>query len=129
MKKLVTFPNLDTVLDVTISTMEDGSIKSGMFSMYGTGGHEGSNWYYFSSKYYNPESLKAIAFENVWDKSSRGSVCGFFFPNILNYVGFYDKNGNSDFVGALKFDFLDKQRQSKIEKDPTRLSIYIGTKS
>lgn len=123
------FPNLDTVLDVTISTMEDGSVKSGMFSMYGTGGHEGSNWYYFSSKYYNPASLKAIEFENVWDKSSRGSTCGFFFPNILNYIGFYDKDGNSDLEGALKFDFLDKQRQSKIEKDPTRLSIYIGQRA
>lgn len=89
------FPNLKAALDVTMSTLEDGSIITGQITMFGTGGTDDANWKDFEEIYYNPKSYNCMVFDNVWDENARGNGVGFFHPQELGDPAFVDEHGNS----------------------------------
>lgn len=118
------FPNLQEALDVTIPTLEDGSLVTGQIIAWGTGGSKDSNWEVFEQLFYNPKSQGFLACDNVWDDGAKGgeSGCGFFFPHIQNLRGFIDKDGNSKLKEAAEFD---EAQEAKHKKNATNVASHL----
>lgn len=102
------FPNLQKVLDVTLSNTESGAISVGTIRVYGTGGTKGANWAAFSKAFYNPKMNKMLCMENVWDINKRHEVCGFFFPQVWDCEPYVER-GNSIIFTAYAWDKQDKE--------------------
>lgn len=83
------------------SVEEDGEVF-GLMNAYGTGGEEGSDFTGLEEIFYNPKGYNIASLPNRFDKNVNGKAnCSFFFPQYLNVNGKYDKDGNSDVIGAL----------------------------
>lgn len=83
-------------------SVEDGEAVFGQCIFYGTGGTATSAFEGLREIFYNPGGYNVYALDNVWDKNTKkGNKCAFFHPGYLNQVGYMDKNGNSDVIGAL----------------------------
>lgn len=120
-----TFPNLREVLDMTLPTLEDGDIKTGFLSLWGTGGSKEANWAAFEYEFYNPKDNGFLAFDNIWDEGMKGTSCGFFFPHFQNLVPYVDENGNSDKVAAeARMDELREEK--KANSTPDKYLNYIA---
>ena len=102
------FPNLKDAYMATKESLEDGTFVTGQMVIFGTGGDMESGTLDFAEMFFNPEAFDLLPFNNIWDDNAEQSLCGFFHPENLNLVGFYDKQGNSDFEGAKKYE-LDKR--------------------
>jgi hypothetical protein len=121
------FKNLQQVLDLTLSNMESGAATVGMFRIFGTGGELEADWVAFKEVFYNPRKLHILAMENIWDRNSRKSVCGFFFPQIWNYEPYIEDGNSMLFTSYLK-DKNDKLRAQE-EKKSTEYNIYLGQRA
>lgn len=106
-------PLLKQTTNVTQSATESGAVSVGTMRWYGTGGTKGANWNDFKEIFYGPRAYKAMAFENIWDKNTRHTTCGFMHPQIWNYEPFMDEHGNSFLLAAYEHDAADKLEQSK----------------
>lgn len=96
------FDNSLTAWQIGIPSVQDGEAVFGLMSAFGTGGTATAAFTGLRELFYNPKGQKVYPLPNVWDKNPRkGSVCGFFHAGYLNRVGYMDKNGNSDIIGAL----------------------------
>ncbi len=114
-------PNLQDVLNVTLSSTEVGHENIGIVRIYGTAGAKDADWRAFSKAFYKPGANKMLAMENIWDKNKRTSVCGFFHPQVWNFEPYMDEHGNSQLISAYKADVEDK----KIVESNLDLSDYI----
>lgn len=120
------FPNLLESLEVTIPTLEDGDLVTGLIVVYGTGGTKEANWEDFEKLFYNPSLYGFMAFDNIWDDNSRGLPCGFFFPHQQNLIPHIDDAGNSNTKSALAS--MDRKRAIKknASQSPADYQLYIG---
>lgn len=83
------------------SVEEDGEVF-GLMNAYGTGGEEGADFTGLEEIFYNPKGYNIASIPNSFDKNINGRTrCAFFFPQYLNVKNKYDKDGNSDVIGAL----------------------------
>ena len=123
------FPNLIESLDVTMPTMEDGDLITGMITIFGTGGTKGGNWVNFEKIFYNPNQFNMMSFENVWDKNARGTGCCFFHPQSLNYIGYMDQEGNSDVEAAKARMKVLKDEQKELAETPEDYIIWCGQRA
>jgi hypothetical protein len=114
-------PNLQDVLNVTLSSTEVGGENIGIVRIYGTAGAKNADWRAFSRAFYNPRSNKMLPLENVFDRGKRNTTCGFFHPQVWNYEPYMDKDGNSLFISAY---FADAEDKAKVAED-LNLSDYI----
>lgn len=116
------FPDVLTSWKVAQPSVEEGDFAFGTMIGYGTGGEEGSNFKGAEELFYNPEGYNILALPNVFDRNVMGKqICSFFFPEYMNRLGYYDKNGNSDVVGAL-ISILEKRLIIKYgSSDPNTL--------
>lgn len=121
-------PNLQEVLNVTLSNTEVGAKKVGTLRIYGTAGTKDANWAPFANAYYNPKANGMIAMENIWDKNARHSLAGFFHPNVANCEPYLDEHGNSLLISAYKFDVEDK-KNALLNKPLSDAIIYIGQRA
>jgi hypothetical protein len=115
------FPNLQEVLNVTISATESGDLTTGMINLYGTGGTKDANWAAFSKAFYNCHLNNMIPMENVWSIDSRHSVCGFFYPQVWGYAPYIDEHGNSMLDEAFEADY----RRKKAAEERLKISDLI----
>lgn len=122
------FPNLDEVVDITLSTTEAGALSRGTIRIYGTAGTKEANWKAFRNYYYRPHATKMMPFENVWDHNRRNTVCGFFHPQIWNLEPYMDEHGNSDLEAAWKWDKEDKER-ARQEKTDEGYRNYVAQRA
>jgi len=120
------FPNLKEMLDVTIPTMEDGDIITGMIIIYGTGGTKDADWVAFESEFYRPHVHRFMPFHNVWDDDARGTVCGFFHSHILNLKPYIDVHGNSLKEEALNATLVKREDMKHKSDKVTDFSTYIS---
>lgn len=120
-------PVLQEALNVTISSTEDGDEKIGIIRIFGTGGTKDTNWIDFGNVFYCKGANGMIQMENVWDKNSRNSTCGFFYPQIWGYFPF-TTDGNSQLLRAY---VRDKQRKSdeRTRMTPGDYTIFIGQRA
>jgi len=88
----------------------DGKYVTGMHIVFGTGGKVAEDNGQFSEMFYNPFAYEMMAFKNIWDDGVEDSYCGFFFSALYNLVGFYDKEGNTDYETAWIFEKERRQR-------------------
>jgi len=121
-------PNLQEVLNVTLSGTEAGDELSGILRIYGTGGAKDADWAAFSNAFYSPGANGMLPLENVWDQDARLQVCGFFHPQILNYEPFMDEHGNSYLVTSWYID-VKKKNEAKTVKTPHDWNIYCAQRA
>lgn len=114
-------PNLQDVLNVTLSSTEVGGQNIGVVRIYGTAGAKNADWRAFSRAFYNPRANKMLPLENVFDRGKRNTVCGFFHPQVWNYEPFIDEHGNSQLISSY---FADKEDKANVENSLS-LSDYI----
>jgi len=111
-------PNLDSVLDVTLSSTEVGAGQVGTIRAYGTSGVKDADYRIFAFIFYNPRMYGMLPMENVFDDNSRHTVCGLWHPQVLDYEPYIDKDGNSLFELAFAADYRDKaQKEKELTKD------------
>jgi hypothetical protein len=122
-------PNLLSFLDITLSTVEAGSLVTGMITMFGTGGTKDANWEAAEAVFYHPDKYNCLAFDNVWDDGSRGTSSGFFFPHIQNLEPFIDKDGNSDLIAAQKSSDENGEKQKTVAHDINSFNIWRGQRA
>lgn len=122
------FPNLKESLDITMSTTEDGSIKTGFITMFGTGGTKDANWADFEEIYYNPQAHGCMMFDNVWDDGAKGTPSGFFYPQEVGDPLYVDQHGNSNKIQALEAFEKEKEGQKKIKSNAEYLR-WIGQRA
>lgn len=96
------FPKFLDIYRVLIPSVQEGDIAFGQMYLIGTGGSEGANFSAANEIIYSPKGFNIYGLPNVYDKNSQGkSQSIFFYPAFLNRKGHYDKDGNSDVIGAL----------------------------
>lgn len=95
----------------------DGTIKTGMITLFGTSGDMQGGTVDYADMYNRPEAFGLLPFEDIWNEENK-SFGGFFHPINWNLPGFYDKEGNSD---------LETGR--KVELNERRLLIQSGATS
>jgi len=120
-------PKMPEFIDVTLSNLESGDIQIGGFDIWGTGGTKGVNWEYFEQIFYNPKSINAMPFENIFDDDKRHDLCGWFHPNVLDYEP-YVVDGNSLLFDSFKID-LAKKEKAKITRSSDKYTIYCAQRA
>lgn len=108
-------------------SVEEDGYAFGQMIAYGTGGTEGADFKGLEEIFYRPDGYNIFGLKNVFDKNMNDqSICSFFFPTYLNVNGFYDKNGNSDVIGALLQKLEDKFKIKYNTLDPNSVIQYIA---
>lgn len=120
-------PKMPEFIDVTLSNLESGDVQVGGFDIWGTGGTKGVNWEYFEQIFYNPQSINAMPFENIWDDDRRHEVCGWFHPQVLDYEP-YVVDGNSLLFDSFKID-IDRKLKAKKNNDSSKYTIYCAQRA
>lgn len=96
------FTNFLTAWGIARPSVEEDNRVFGLMNAYGTGGEEGSDFTGLQEIFYNPKGYNILSMPNRFDKNINGRTqCAFFFPQYMNVNERYDKNGNSDVIGAL----------------------------
>lgn len=98
------FNNLKDSYMATKESLEDGAFVTGQMVIFGTGGDMEMGTVDFADMFFNPESYDLLPFTNIWDENASVTKCGFFHPETMNLVGFYDKQGNSLTEEATKYE-------------------------
>ena len=119
---------LQSALNVTLSTTEDGSEQIGTICIFGTGGTKDANWHDFSKIFYNCAINRTIPLENVWDLEARSTTCGFFYPQIWGYYPFVDEHGNSLIKEGFIQDYILKKKKEK-ELSVEDWTIFVGQRA
>lgn len=107
--------NLSQLLTASINCVEQNGVARGVMECYGTGGTKEAFWEGFKSVFYSPSGNHFVEMENIYDNGKRNTTCGYFFPNVMNYQGYYDENGNSDIEGAFIHDYIEKERYRRTQ--------------
>lgn len=99
-------------------SMEQGSLVYGLMVAFGTGGTEGAAFEGLETLFYQGGGYRVLMKRNVFDKTRGEGECAFYCGEYLNREGFYDKNGNSDVIGALIELFYARLEVLKSTTDP-----------
>lgn len=117
------FKDLLTAWNIARESIEEGDYSFGLMVAYGTGGSSGSDFTALEEMFYNPLGYNMYPIQNVYDLDvSEDSTCSFFFGAYLNRKGYYDKNGNSDVIGATIAVVKDRLVVKYNSNDPNALS-------
>lgn len=98
------FNNLLDSYMATKDTMQDGRYTTGFMVIFGTGGDMEGGTRDFAQMFMNPLEYDILPFVNIWDEHAENSSCGYFHPDNLNLVGFYDEHGNSNTEKAKAYE-------------------------
>lgn len=105
------FDNFKDSLSAIRPALTAGNKITGQIIAGGTSGDLEKGTADYADCFYNPIAYGFMPFVNIWDNNAEDTVCGYFHPVQLNMEGFYDKQGNSDIEGALKWE---NERRKKI---------------
>jgi len=96
------FDDFLTAWGIARPSVEESGYAFGFMMAGGTGGVEGGAFEGLEEIFYNSVGHNIYSMPNVFDRNAFGKgECAFFFGTYLNYTGKYDKNGNSDVIGAM----------------------------
>jgi len=92
-----------------------------------TAGDKDSDFEGAKELFYNPIGHDIEPLRNVWDKAASGrNTIAFFYPAYLNTKEYYDKDGNSDVLGALIFYLKERHKKKYNSDDPMTLVKYCA---
>lgn len=114
------------LIDLHKSTQEittAGSIKTGMITVFGTSGNLESGTADFANMHDKPLAYNMLPCRNIWDEGAEETTCGFFHPITLNFEGYYDKQGNSDFEGAREYEL--EKRKAMVSRGASSTEIQM----
>ena len=129
-EELSTMDNFDDFMNVTEPAMRTGAYVTGNLFCWGTS--TSGNMQTFEQNFYSPQSFHFMPFENVWDKDSRGEVCGYFKPYAWGLQGqigdqyAMDADGNSDLNIGLRIAFKERADKKKTAKTFADYINYLG---
>jgi hypothetical protein len=96
------FNDFLTAWGIARPSVEESGYAFGFMMAGGTGGVEGAAFEGLEEIFYNSSGYNIYSMPNVFDKNTNGrGQSAFFFGTYLNYKGKFDKNGNSDVIGAI----------------------------
>lgn len=108
-------------------SVEEDGFAFGLMNAYGTGGTEGADFFGLQEIFYNPNGYNILSLPNVYDKNvGKGTRCSFFFGTYMNANGFYDKDGNSDVIGAMAYRLKEKFVVKYETSDPNAVVQYMA---
>lgn len=121
------FPRLLKLFNVLRPSVEDGGSVFGLIYAYGTAGDQDSDFQAMKEMMDNPDGYNILSLNNVFDKLNTGKKrFSFFFGAYMNMSGYYDKNGNSDVVGALLAILEDRERVKHNSTDPFTITKRVA---
>lgn len=112
------YPDLLKVWGIARPSMEQGSLVYGLMIAFGTGGTEGAAFEGLEKLFYEGGGYRVLMKKNVFDKTRGEGQCAFYCGEYMNREGFYDKDGNSDVIGALIQTFNARLEVLKSTSDP-----------
>jgi hypothetical protein len=92
--------NLKEIHANTVDNLRDGSFRTGVLMMLGTGGDMDKGTLAAAEMFYEPDRYDILATEDVYE--SRGKI-GYFIPGYYSLKEFRDENGNVDVEKGKKF--------------------------
>lgn len=111
-------------LKATLSAMKPsvqaGSIKTGMITLFGTSGDVAGGTADFASLHDRPLANGFLPFYDLWGKYPEKQE-GFFHPTHWNMEGYYDVQGNSDLKGAEALEL--RTRESLVKNGATTTEL------
>lgn len=131
-EELGKFGNFDDFATQTMPTLRTGAFVTGKLTAFGTINADNTSGEVFSSNFYNPAKWYFMPFENVWDKNSRHTICGYYKPYWWGLEGMIDgrmamdENGNTNYELAVRI--LEAEQKDKWETASTLTDYakYIG---
>ena len=116
-------PYLLTAWNVARESIEEGRFTFGLMITFGTGGTKDADFTALEELFYNPKGYNLYPLKNVFDlNTDPSSSCSFFFGAYLNRKGFYDKDGNSDAIGAIIEIVQDRTTTKYNSNDPNAVT-------
>ena len=94
---------LKNTLAAMRSSSEAGTFKTGMITFFGTSGDIQGGTADFADLFKRPQANNFISVYDIWGKFNDKKE-GIFFPKQQNSEGFYDNEGNSDYIGARAYE-------------------------
>ena len=129
-EELSTMDNFDQFMTVTEPAMRTGAYVTGCCMCWGTA--TDGDMSVFSSNFYDPLAYGFMPFVNVWDKDSRGELCGYFKPYAWGLQGeiygrkAMDKDGNSDLETGLRIAERERKQKKASAKTFSEYINYLG---
>ena len=121
------FDDFLTAWGIARPSVEESGFAFGFMMAGGTGGVKGAAFEGLEEIFYNSSGHNIHSIPNVFDKNTNGKgQCAFFFGTYLNYKGKFDKNGNSDVVGAMIQ--INKER-SKVKYGSSDVNAIVQKKA
>jgi len=116
------FDNFLTAWGIARPSVEEDGFAFGLMNAYGTGGTEGAAFEGLEEIFYNSRGYNIQDLPNVFDKNTGGKGrCAFFFGTYMNFKGKYDKDGNSDVIGALILTVKNRIKTKYGASDPNAI--------
>jgi hypothetical protein len=113
------FPSVDSVWNISRSSVEEQNVVYGLMLGFGTGGTEGADFRPLEQMFYNPEAYNVRCFDNIYDDNAHGTKCAFFTP-AYKTITFKDKDGNSDIIRG-KAHIKGLRKEASLSPDPNTL--------
>ncbi|MDR0890621.1 MAG: hypothetical protein LBM05_00625 [Endomicrobium sp.] len=105
------YPNLESLFNILLPSVSEGEFTYGLIYMQGTAGDKDSDFSGAEKMIFSPKGYNLYAIPNVYSKVNSGKDnFVYFFPEYINRLGYYDKNGVSDVVGALMSILKDRYK-------------------
>lgn len=122
-----TYKGLLDVYNIARHSVEEGDATFGLLYLVGTSGDDANDFYGAQELLYSPEGHKIYSIPNVYDKANAGKPrFPYFFPAYLNRLGFYNKDGVSDVVGALVSILKYRYKEKYKTNDPNNIIKAIA---
>lgn len=115
------FPQIEKTWTVTEESVKQGDLVYGYLLCGGTGGSEGADFAGAEKMHYNPRAYNIKALKNIYSKTNGNGICGMFVPAYLSFEECYNKDGNSDAIGALVRVLKERQKIRIASRDSNRL--------
>lgn len=117
------FPNYLDFYQTTLPNVQEGQAAAGQSYSIGTGGEENSDFTGALELIQSPSGYNIYGLPNFYDKGSNGSrKTIFFFPGYINRIGYYNKDGVSDVIGAMLSEIKYRVNLKYNSSDPMMLT-------
>ena len=129
-EEVSTMDNFEEFMVVTEPAMRTGAYVTGTLYAWGTATQ--GNMQPFEFAFFNPMAQRFLHFENVWDRDSRGEICGYFKPYAWGLEGqigdryAMDKDGNSDLEMGLRIAIKERIAKKNASDSFKDYVNYLG---